>query len=145
MDGRSKAIIEPNGIYLRNPPAKFRIVGQQRMKKKGITLIQDYDEAGSDILKCKRSGTVLPLVEEGGGILLLKTFKYQPSEEMRKQLLSYAEKLKKANNVLPHVIDLEQVQDGNQTILIMNEGKLKMEKTMNDYFIGDWDTQTLRF
>jgi hypothetical protein len=74
VDGRTKAVIEPKRIYLENPFAKFRILGQQRMKSKGLNLIQDYDNAGSDVLKCKKSGSVLPL-EEGEGILLLRTFK----------------------------------------------------------------------
>ncbi len=83
IDGKAKAIIEPKGVYLADPPARFRILGQQKMKKKGITLIQDYDDEGSDILKCKTSGAVLPL-EEGQGILLLfKTFRYQPNDELK--------------------------------------------------------------
>ncbi len=79
LDGSTKAVIEPKGIYLVNPSAEFRILGQQRMKKQGLNLIQDYDEAGSDVLKCKRSDLILPL-EEGEGILLLRTFKHQPDE-----------------------------------------------------------------
>jgi hypothetical protein len=74
IDGRIKAIIEPKGFYLDDAPAKFRIIGQQKMKRKGINLVQDYDNEGTDILKCKRSGAILPL-EEKGKILLLKTFK----------------------------------------------------------------------
>jgi hypothetical protein len=54
IDGKIKAIIEPKGFYLENPPAKFRILGQQRMKTKGLCAIQDYDDQGTDILKCKR-------------------------------------------------------------------------------------------
>jgi hypothetical protein len=50
-----KAIIEPRGFYLENPVAKFRILGQQRMKSRGLCAIQDYDDQGTDILKCKRS------------------------------------------------------------------------------------------
>jgi hypothetical protein len=41
------------------------------MKKKGLSATQDYDDAGTDVLKCKRSGTILPLAE-GGKILLVK-------------------------------------------------------------------------
>jgi hypothetical protein len=58
MAGKTKAIIEPKGIYLDHAPSQFRILGQQKMKKRGVSLIQDYDDAGGDILKCKRSGTV---------------------------------------------------------------------------------------
>jgi hypothetical protein len=32
IDGKVKAIIEPKGVYLADPPAKFRILGQQKMK-----------------------------------------------------------------------------------------------------------------
>jgi hypothetical protein len=42
-EGKMKAIIEPKGIYLKNPSAAFRILGQQNMKVNGVTLIQDYD------------------------------------------------------------------------------------------------------
>ena len=33
-EGKMKAILEPKGFYLENPPAQFRIIGQQRMKHK---------------------------------------------------------------------------------------------------------------
>jgi hypothetical protein len=108
IDGKKKAVIEPRGIYLDSAPSQFRILGQQKMKKRGVTLIQDYDDAGGDILKCKRSGTVLPLLEEGG-ILLMKTFTYRPTDRMKEQLRNYVEKLVEGNNVLPHVIDLDEV------------------------------------
>ncbi len=60
MDGKMKAIIELKGFYLENPPAQFRILGQQRMKHKGSCATQDYDDAGTDISKCKRSGIRAP-------------------------------------------------------------------------------------
>jgi hypothetical protein len=84
-----KAIIEPRGFYCEKNPAKFRIIGQQRMKKNGLCAIQDHDDTGTeDILKCKRSGSVLPLIE-GGGILLLKTFSYTLDETLKHQLRCY--------------------------------------------------------
>ena len=87
-NGKIKAILEPKGFYLKDPPAQFRILGQQRMKHKGLCATQDYDDAGMDILKCKRSGSILPLTE-GRGLLLLKTFLYTPTEELKEQLRSY--------------------------------------------------------
>jgi hypothetical protein len=72
LDGSIKVVIEPKGIYLENQSAEFRILGQQRMKRQGLNLIQDYEDTGRDVLKCKRSGSVLPL-EEKEGILLLRT------------------------------------------------------------------------
>ncbi len=85
LEGKMKAILEPKGFYLEDSPAKFRIMGQQRMKHKGLCATQDYDDAGTDILKCKRSGTVLPLTE-GGRLLLLKTIAYTPTAELKEQL-----------------------------------------------------------
>ena len=41
LEGKLKAIVEPRGVYLENPIAKFRILGQQRMKGNGLALIQD--------------------------------------------------------------------------------------------------------
>ncbi len=126
LDGRMKALIEPKGFFLKNPPAKFRKIGQQRMKHKGLCATQDYDDAGTDILRCKRSGSVLPLTE-GRGLLLLKTIPYRPSEDLKRQLRRYVQDLKKNDTFLPHVVDLEEVQSGPETVLIMNEGKLKRE------------------
>jgi hypothetical protein len=88
IDGKMKALIEPKGFYLENPPAKFRILGQQRMKSKGVCAIQDFDDAGTDIIKCKRSGAVIPLMESGR-LLLLQTISYQPSDELKEQLRRY--------------------------------------------------------
>ncbi len=88
INGKVKAIIEPKGSYLEDPPAQFRILGQQMMKKLGVCAIQDYDDAGTDIIKCKRSGSILPLTE-GGGLLLLKTFMYYPNEKLKQQLRNY--------------------------------------------------------
>ena len=31
IEGNMKAVLEPKGFYLENPPAQFRIIGQQRM------------------------------------------------------------------------------------------------------------------
>ena len=127
IDGKTKALIEPKGLYLENPSARFRIVGQQRMKRQGLNLIQDYDDEGTDILKCKRSGGVLPL-EEGDGLLLLRTFKHHPNEELKKKLRSYAEQLIEHNNYLPHLVDLDSVPEGASSVLILNEAKLKTEE-----------------
>jgi hypothetical protein len=127
MDGKMKAILEPKGFYLENPPAQFRILGQQRMKHKGLCVTQDYDDAGTDILKCKRSGTVLPLTE-GRRLLLLKTFAYTPTAELKEQLRSYVSKLRQDKNFLPHVVDLDYLQRGQDAVLILNEGKLKKDK-----------------
>jgi hypothetical protein len=120
-EGKMKAILEPKGFYLENPPAQFRIIGQQRMKHKGLCATQDHDDAGTDILKCKRSGTILPLTE-GRGLLLLRTFSYTPSAELQEQLRSYVRKLRQDNSFLPHVVDLEEMALGSDTVLIMNEG-----------------------
>jgi hypothetical protein len=96
------------------------------MKHKGLCATQDYDDAGTDILKCKRSGTILPLTE-GRGLLLLKTIPFRPSDALRQQLRSYAKDLKISDNVLPHVVDLDEIGSGKESVLIMNEGKLKRE------------------
>ncbi len=126
LNGKMKAVIEPKGVYLENPPAKFRIIGQQRMKKNGLCAIQDYDDAGTDILKCMRGGTILPLTE-GNGILLLKMIPYQPEERLKQQLKSYVQRIKMGNSFLPHVVDLDELKEGSETVLILNEGKLKRE------------------
>ena len=125
--GKVKAILEPKGFYLENSPAQFRIIGQQRMKHKGLCVIQDHDDAGSDILKCKRSGTVLPLTE-GQGLLLLKTIPYIPSADLQDQLRSYVQRLRQDDSLLPHVVDLHEVNSGSETVLLMNEGNLDTEK-----------------
>jgi hypothetical protein len=96
------------------------------MKHKGLCATQDYDDAGTDILRCKRSGAILPLTE-GCGLLLLKTIPYQPSEALKQQLMIYAKNLRKSGNFLPHVVDLEGIESGDETVLIMNEGKLNRE------------------
>jgi hypothetical protein len=126
IDGKVKAILEPKGFYLKNPPAKFRILEQQRMKKLGVCATQDYNDAGTDILKCKRSGTTLPLTESGG-LLLIKTFSYHPDANLKQQLRNYILDLRKKNNFLPHVVDLDHLQREHDTVLILNEGKLKRD------------------
>jgi hypothetical protein len=120
-------IIEPRGFYIAKPEAKFRILGQQRMKKKGLCVTQDYDDAGTDILKCKRSGTILPLAE-GGGILLMKTIKHYPDPVLKEKLSDYARSLVKKNNFLPHVVDLDELTSEKETVLILKEGKLKSDE-----------------
>jgi len=127
MEGKVKAIFEPRGFYLENPPAEFRILGQQRMKKLGVCAIQDYDDAGTDILKCKRSGSILPLTE-GSGLLLIRTFQYRPDANLKQQLQKYVVDLKSKNKFLPHVVDLDYLQQESKTVLILNEGKLKKDK-----------------
>jgi hypothetical protein len=122
MEGKVKAIIEPRGFYLENPPAEFRILGQQRMKKLGVCATQDYDDAGTDILKCKRSGSILPLVERNG-LLLIKTFQYRPDANLKQQLQKFVLDLKSKKKFLPHVVDLDELDNGQDTVLIMNEGK----------------------
>jgi hypothetical protein len=109
QEGNLKAVIEPRGFYLENPAAQFRILGQQRMKRNGVCVIQDHDDEGTDILKCKRSGTILPLTEKDG-LLLLKTIQYKPDDELKQQLRSYVKELKLNNNFLPHVIDLQKAE-----------------------------------
>jgi hypothetical protein len=126
LDERMKALIKAKGFYLENPPAKFRIIGQRRMKHKGLCATQDYDDAGMDISKCKRSGSILPLTEERR-LLLLKTIPYCPSEELKRQLRNYVRDLKQNNSFLPHVVDLEEMTRGTDTVLIMNEANLKKE------------------
>jgi hypothetical protein len=146
IDGKIKAVIEPKGFYyLKNPTAKFRILGQQRMKKKGVSLIQDYGGEGTDILKCKRSGSgsVLPL-EEGRGILLLKTFKHKPDGELKDKLQDYIKKLINKNNFLPHVIDLDELNVGADTVFILTKESCRT-KTTNDCCTGGLDTQIQRF
>jgi hypothetical protein len=101
-------------------------MGQQKMKHRGLCATQDYDDAGTDILKCKRSGTVLPLTE-GGRLLLLKTIAYTPTAELKEQLMNYAHRLRNGKDILPHVVDLEEIMRGTDTVLIMNEANLKKE------------------
>jgi len=145
IEGKVKMIIEPKGIYLEKPPSQFRIIGQQKFKQKGVSLIQDHDDNGLDILKCKRSGSILPL-EEGNGILLLRTFHHRPDEALKERIRSYVQKLKMENNFLPHVIDLEEMNDGIKTVLIMNEGKLKVEnyERLLHWRFGHTNSQTLK-
>ncbi len=127
IDGKIKLLIEPEGTYIENPPAQFRLIGQMRMNKMGVPLIQDYDDAGTDILKCKRGvGCILPLKKEND-IQLLKTVNHTPSNDLKDKIRRYVQRLREENNFLPHVIDLEELQRGEETVLIMNEGNLKKE------------------
>jgi hypothetical protein len=127
IEGTMKLVIEPEGSYIANPPSKFRLIGQMRMKEMGVPLSQDYDDAGTDILKCKRSGTILPL-KKGNGIQLLKTFTHPLDDELKEKIRGYVKKLKESNSFLPHVVDLKNMVNGENTVLIMNEGNLSSEK-----------------
>ena len=75
INDKTIMIIEPDATFIENAPAQYRLIGQMRMKEMGVPLTQDYDDKGTDVLKCKRSGTMIPL-RKGNGIQLLKTFKY---------------------------------------------------------------------
>jgi hypothetical protein len=88
IEGKMKLVIEPEGSYIANPPSQFRLIGQMRMKEMGVPLIQDYDDAGTDILKCKRSGTILPL-KKGNGIQLLKTFANLLDNDLKEKIRGY--------------------------------------------------------
>jgi hypothetical protein len=46
---------------------------------------------------------------------------------MKQKLRDYLANLSKKNNSLPHVLDLEELHEGAETVLILNEGKLKNE------------------
>jgi hypothetical protein len=126
INDKTKIIIEPNATFIENPPAKYRLIGQMRMKEMGVPLTQDYDDKGTDILKCKRSGSTIPLIK-GNGIQLLKTFRHKPKEELKEKIRSYVRRLTEEGSVLPHVVDLEELESGAETVLIMNEGNLKKE------------------
>ena len=126
INDKIKMIIEPNATYIENPPAQYRLIGQMRMKEMGVPLTQDYDDAGTDILKCKRSGAIIPL-RKGNGIQLLKTFQHKPNEALKDKIRSYVHRLNEEGSVLPHVVDLDELESGNETVLIMNEGNLKKE------------------
>ena len=126
INDKTKIIIEPEATFIENPPTKYRLIGQMRMKEMGVPLTQDYDDQGTDILKCKRSGTTIPLIK-GNGIQLLKTFRYKPKEELKEKIRSYVRRLTEEGSVLPHVVDLEEMESGTETVLIMNEGNLKKE------------------
>jgi hypothetical protein len=36
IEGKMKLVIEPEGSYIANPPSKFRLIGQMRIKKWGF-------------------------------------------------------------------------------------------------------------
>ena len=127
IEGKMKLVIEPEGSYIENPPSKFRLIGQMRMKEMGVPLTQDYDDEGTDILKCKRSGTIL-LLKKGNGIQLLKTFAHPMDDKLREKIRGYVRRLENANSFLPHVLDLEMLDKEEDTVLIMNEGNLTSEK-----------------
>jgi hypothetical protein len=69
---------------------------------------------------------VLPLTE-GRRLLLLKTFAYTPTAELKEQLKNYAIKLKEGKNSLPHVVFSKDMISGKETVLIMNEENLEAE------------------
>ena len=127
IEGKMKLVIEPEGSYIENPQSKFRLIGQMRMKEMGVPLTQDYDDEGTDILKCKRSGTILPL-KKGNGIQLLKTFAHPMDDKLKEKIRGYVRRLEKTNSFLPHVLDLEMLDKEEDTVLIMNEGNLTSEK-----------------
>ncbi len=96
------------------------------MKEMGVPLTQDYDDKGTDILKCKRSGSTIPLIK-GNGMQLLKTFRHKPKEELKEKIRSYIRRLTEEGSALPHVVDLEELESDAETVLIINEGNLKKE------------------
>jgi hypothetical protein len=56
------------------------------------------------------------------------------------------ENLLKGNNLLSHVIDLEALKDGDETVLIMNERKLRNEnyERLLHWRFGHCSTQVLK-
>ncbi len=62
------------------------------MKEMGVPLTQDYDDAGTDILKCKRSGAIIP-PRKGNGIQLLKAFEHKPNDALKDKIMSYVRRL----------------------------------------------------
>ncbi len=57
----------------------------------------------------------------------MKTFSSTPDETLKHQLRSYVQDLKEGNSFLPHVVDLDELNRGQDTVLILNEGKWKSE------------------
>ncbi len=51
---------------------------------------------------------------------MLRTFRYKPNDKMERQLKEYAKNLVKANDFLPHVLDLDELSKGDDTVLLLN-------------------------
>ena len=66
---------------------------------------------------------MIPL-KKGNGIQLLKTFKFKPTDALKNKIRSYVQRLSVEGSFLPHVVGLEELEDGEETVLIMNEGNL---------------------
>ena len=65
-------MVDPEGVYIRkgdNEPA-FRVFAQLRMKKFGLHLIQGWSGDHMDVLKCQRTGRIIPLSAENGILVL---------------------------------------------------------------------------
>ncbi len=78
-------------------------------------------------MKCKRSGTTLPL-KKGNGIQLLQTFAHLLDDELKEKIRRYVRKLKESNSLLPRIVDLQSMVNDENTVMIMNEGNLSSEK-----------------
>jgi hypothetical protein len=73
MDGEPVCIVDDNAVWIEASPQqpRFRVLGQMRLKEKGLSLQQCY-RGNLDVWKCTRAGEVIPLTEQEG-ILVLET------------------------------------------------------------------------
>ena len=72
--GATRCIIDTDAVYVEADAKqpKFRVLGQMRMRKKGLVLRQCHDDTETDVLLCRRTKETIPL-EEQNQILVLET------------------------------------------------------------------------
>jgi hypothetical protein len=72
-DGKPVFVVDPQAVLLESASgdSEFTVFAQQRLKKRGLPLKQNYMQTKDDVLYCERSDKVV-LLSEHNGILVLK-------------------------------------------------------------------------
>ena len=72
-DGKQVFIVDPCAVLLESKPGdpQFTVFAQQRLKKRGLPLKQNYMGTKDDVLYCERNDRIV-LLQEDNGILVLK-------------------------------------------------------------------------
>jgi len=71
-DNNPIMMVDPEGVYIEkgaNEPA-FRVFAQLRMKRFGLHLVQGWSGEHTDVLKCQKTGRIIPLSAENGILVL---------------------------------------------------------------------------
>ena len=71
-DNNPIMMVDPEGVYIKkgvDEPA-FRVFAQLRLKTFGLHLIQGWSEDQMDVLRCQKTGRIIPLSAENGILVL---------------------------------------------------------------------------